>query len=85
MIGIKRTLIIDNNQIQPQTLAEIGCGAGRILHELSKLHNFQDVVFEGYDISPQAIEIAKELDNDKINFLKMIFYLKRIKNNLKSF
>ena len=62
--------IIDKNHIQPKNIAEIGCGSGSILNELSKLPDLQSVCFEGYDISPQAIDIAKQLDNDRIEFFQ---------------
>ncbi len=62
--------IIDKNQIQPNSIAEIGCGAGSILNELSKQNDLQSVRFEGYDISPQAIAIAKTLENDRLSFFQ---------------
>ena len=60
--------IIQNNHLQPRSIAEIGCGTGVILEELSKKEHFQDVRFSGYDISPQAITIAQRLNNERINF-----------------
>lgn len=60
--------MIDNHHLQPSNIAEIGCGSGSILDELSRQPDLQDVCFEGYDISPQAIEIAKKLKNEKIEF-----------------
>ncbi len=62
--------IIDKNEIHPRNIAEIGCGSGAILNELSKLPELQGIDFSGYDISPQAIEIAKQLDNKKIEFFQ---------------
>jgi SAM-dependent methyltransferase len=62
--------IIDKNQIQPKSIADIGCGTGSILDELSKLSDLQGVHFEGYDISPQAIEIATKLDNERVSFFQ---------------
>lgn len=62
--------IIDRNQLRSQKIAEIGCGSGSILNELSKLPDLQRVSFEGYDISPQAIEIAKRFHNERINFFQ---------------
>jgi len=50
--------IIRKNNLHPNTLAEIGCGAGRILVELSKEEYLKDCQFAGYDISPQAIELC---------------------------
>lgn len=61
--------IISNNDIHPATITEIGCGAGVILDELSKKEYFRDVRFEGYDISPQAIELCKKIERSRVNFV----------------
>ncbi len=58
--------IIRNNGISPQKVVEIGCGAGRILEELSKQESLRDVHFSGYDISPQAIELCKDIEGEKV-------------------
>jgi SAM-dependent methyltransferase len=48
-----------------QKIAEIGCGSGQILVELS--HKLSDqVAFYGFDISPDAINIAKEKETSRI-------------------
>jgi SAM-dependent methyltransferase len=60
-------LIIDN-QIHPTTIVEVGCGAGAVLDELSKMKYLCDVQFVGYDISPQAIELAKAREGVKVKF-----------------
>lgn len=62
--------IVDKNKIHADSMAEIGCGSGAILNELSRLPDLRNVRFEGYDISPQAIEIAKQLSNDKVKFFQ---------------
>ena len=49
--------LLDRNRITPSTVAEIGCGAGVVLLELSKV--FDQTTFKGYDISPQAIDLCK--------------------------
>jgi SAM-dependent methyltransferase len=61
--------IIRKNDIHPKRIAEIGCGAGRILAELSRETYLKDVQFEGYDISPQAIELCKKLNAKNCTFL----------------
>src|SRR5438094_131052 len=60
--------IISRNDIHPKNIAEIGCGAGRILEELSKESYLTNVQFEGYDISPQAIELSKTIDAKNCKF-----------------
>lgn len=62
--------IIDKNGLRPNSIAEIGCGSGSILDELSKQPELQHTYFAGYDISPQAIEIANKLENKRIEFFK---------------
>ena len=60
--------IIRKNNIHPKNIAEIGCGAGRILEELSKQSYLADVQFEGYDVSPDAIELCKGIDTKNCRF-----------------
>ncbi|MDR4459368.1 MAG: class I SAM-dependent methyltransferase [Nitrospirales bacterium] len=60
--------IISANHIHPQKIVEIGCGAGAILEELSKKNCFCNIRLEGYDISPQAIELAKERESKRVRF-----------------
>jgi SAM-dependent methyltransferase len=56
--------IIVDNHLHPQTISEIGCGAGVILDELSKKEYLKRVHFSGYDISPQAIALAQRISSD---------------------
>lgn len=53
--------------ISPATICEVGCGAGEVL---AQLHARMDPAstFWGYDISPQAIELAKPRANERIRF-----------------
>ena len=60
--------ILAKNQIEPHRVAEIGCGAGGILKELSKMKGLSDIVFRGYDISPQAIHLARQTENKNTQF-----------------
>ncbi|NJK51642.1 MAG: class I SAM-dependent methyltransferase [Leptolyngbyaceae cyanobacterium SU_3_3] len=61
------------NHLIPASVIEIGCGAGRILCELSKKDFLFGTQFSGYDISPQAISIAQQLET-KIEGKKTEFY-----------
>lgn len=59
--------IVEKNDLDLRTVSEVGCGAGGILEELSqRLPEVQ--TFEGYEISPQAYEIAHEKANEKLSF-----------------
>jgi SAM-dependent methyltransferase len=60
--------IIRKNDLHPKNIGDIGCGAGRILEELSKDPYLTGVHFEGYDISPHAIELCKRIDNKNCTF-----------------
>jgi len=60
--------IISRNNLHPTNIGEIGCGAGRILEELSKDSYLKDVQFQGYDISPDAIELTKKIHSRSCNF-----------------
>jgi SAM-dependent methyltransferase len=58
--------IMRKNGISPQTICEIGCGAGGVLSALQEKR--QDASFVGYDISPQAFELCKKKANDRLSF-----------------
>ncbi|MFN7700788.1 MAG: class I SAM-dependent methyltransferase [Deltaproteobacteria bacterium] len=45
--------------LAPKKIAEIGCGAGQVIAELSRDARWANARFVGYDISPQAIELAR--------------------------
>lgn len=68
--GWKAEMIADlymKNGVHPKTVVEVGCGAGGILEKLLK----KDAGIEkldGFDISPQAISVAKASSNPKLNF-----------------
>ena len=59
--------ILTKNKITPSTVCEIGCGGGEILNQLS-LNLNHNTKYVGYDISPQAIELANSIKNDRIEF-----------------
>ena len=63
---------LQKHEIRPTNVLEIGCGAGGIILELSKL--WRDSVFCGFDISPQAYEISKKLANDRVRFVLGDFF-----------
>jgi SAM-dependent methyltransferase len=59
--------LLSKNNIVVTEVTEVGCGAGANLTELSKKDN-RIKKLTGYDISPQAIELAKKYVSDTINF-----------------
>lgn len=59
--------ILSKNCLQPLTICEIGCGAGEILKNLSnKLDS--SINFSGWEISPQAFELCKKNETDRLKF-----------------
>lgn len=50
--------IIEQNKIDFATIAEVGCGTGEVLNVLSK--QYPSKKMEGFDISPDAIALAKK-------------------------
>lgn len=60
--------IIKRNNIRPLSVAEVGCGAGEILIQLS-LQMPAEASFTGYEISPQALSICSAKENERVKFL----------------
>ncbi|MFN3969308.1 class I SAM-dependent methyltransferase [Flavobacterium sp.] len=61
------TKLLKRNELNPKTIAEIGCGAGEILNQLH-LSMPNDVNLTGFDISSDAINIAKEREKERLTF-----------------
>jgi len=59
--------MLRQNHISPATVCDVGCGVGEVLVQLQqKLGG--DPTLWGYDISPQAIELAKARANKRLHF-----------------
>jgi len=58
--------ILSKNEIVPETIGEIGCGAGEILRQLSL--KLPSTNFYGYEISPQAYNLCKTREAEKIEY-----------------
>jgi predicted TPR repeat methyltransferase len=59
--------LLKRNPLAFNTVSEIGCGSGEILVQLES--HFPDVIkFHGFDISNDAINIAKKKETEKIKF-----------------
>ncbi len=57
--------IINKNKLSPNTIAEVGVGAGEILLQMQlKLPKY--VSLDGYDISPQAIKLCNQRENENL-------------------
>ncbi len=71
--------IVKKNNLQPNSICEVGCGAGEILYQLyiqMPIH----VLFAGYEISPQAFELCQQRERKRLRF-----YLKNLLQDDKAF
>lgn len=59
--------IIRRNSLQPKSICEEGCGAGEILNQLY-LQMLKNLSFTGYEVSPQAFKLYKNLQKSRLNF-----------------
>jgi len=55
-------------EVKPNTICEIGCGAGGILAELQKMLS-DHITFTGYDISPQAHALSGRFSIPRCQFI----------------
>lgn len=73
--------LLSRNTLNLSTVAEVGCGAGEILNQLHAKLN-PDIIFSGYDISPDAHEIAKKKTKDRLMFFHENFLEKSVSFDL---
>ena len=59
--------MLARNSIKPKSITEVGCGAGEILNQLYQSMP-KDISFTGYDISGDAINLAKQREKDRLKF-----------------
>src|SRR5256885_15001073 len=59
--------MLKRHDFAPQTICEVGCGAGEILRQLQGSLD-PGCSFWGYEISPQAYELAMSRANEKLKF-----------------
>jgi SAM-dependent methyltransferase len=59
--------MIEKNHLEFNSICDVGCGAGQILVDLQEKLK-ANVSLAGFDISPQAIEIAKPKENARLKF-----------------
>ncbi len=59
--------IIERNSLNPQSIGEVGCGAGEILNQLSGYYD-SDKKFFGYEISPQAFKLCSNKSKPNLDF-----------------
>ena len=59
--------MLKRNPILPKSIAEVGCGTGEVLNQLY-LSMPNNVRFTGYDISSDALNLAKHKEKERLEF-----------------
>jgi SAM-dependent methyltransferase len=59
--------LIAKQRLEPQTVCEVGCGAGEILKNLQASLPAETRFF-GYEISPQAFALCQQRENERLRF-----------------
>lgn len=59
--------MFQRDKITPKTICEVGCGTGEVLR-LLQMRMDSDCIFSGYEISPQAFELSKSRENERLHF-----------------
>lgn len=59
--------MLEKNSLKPLRICEVGCGAGEVLRQL-QLKLGDQCRFWGYDVAPQAIQLARQRENDRLTF-----------------
>jgi 2-polyprenyl-3-methyl-5-hydroxy-6-metoxy-1,4-benzoquinol methylase len=59
--------IIEKNGLNPNSIAEVGCGAGEILRQMFLQMN-NNISFAGYEISPHAFELCGQRTSDRLEY-----------------
>jgi SAM-dependent methyltransferase len=62
--------IIQNNNLSPKNICEVGCGAGEIINQLSMKAQYSQVKFTGYEISEDAFELCRTRESDRLHYIK---------------
>ncbi|MGE5615398.1 MAG: class I SAM-dependent methyltransferase [Bacillota bacterium] len=58
--------LLERNGVSPRSIAEVGCGAGEILRELSR--EYPQARCVGYEISPEAYEICRRKGSGTVSY-----------------
>jgi SAM-dependent methyltransferase len=62
--------LIKRNSLKPETIAEIGCGAGEILNQLHQRMEDKGIVYSGFEIAPDAFRMAETRVKEKLHFFQ---------------
>jgi hypothetical protein len=61
--------IISRNGLRLATVAEVGCGAGEILRQLSLKKRYSDTKFIGYEVSDDAFSFCMARQSESVSYL----------------
>jgi SAM-dependent methyltransferase len=64
--------MIERHRLQPTSLCDVGCGAGEVLARLRSRMS-PHLHFSGFDISPQAIALARAKEAENLKFFNRDF------------
>jgi SAM-dependent methyltransferase len=64
--------MIERHGLQPATVCDVGCGAGEVLARLRSRMS-PATQFSGFDISPQAISVARSKETTNLRFFNLDF------------
>ncbi|AGB02337.1 methyltransferase family protein [Methanoregula formicica SMSP] len=59
--------LMEKHNLRPATVCDVGCGCGEILFQLKKKLPASTRLTE-YEISPRAVELCKERENERLSF-----------------
>jgi SAM-dependent methyltransferase len=59
--------MLDRHDLAPKAIGEVGCGAGEVLRQL-QVRMDPDCQFFGWDIAPDALEMCKARENERLRF-----------------
>ena len=57
--------VLQRNHLSPRLIGEVGCGTGEVLRQL-QLGMDPQCLFMGYDIAPEAIELSRNRQNERL-------------------
>jgi ubiquinone/menaquinone biosynthesis C-methylase UbiE len=60
--------LIEQEKLKPKTIIDVGCGYGAILKSLQD-HFPKEIIFKGFDVSPDAISYAKKFEYNNLSFV----------------
>ena len=65
--------MLNKNKLSPKSIVEVGCGAGEILHSIDDQLKNPAIMYEGYDIAKDAIEMADIKNKSNFTFFNKDF------------